>query len=315
MPRKKMIIALILTFPSLIVFWLFIHLQDYDYWYLCFSCTDSYLPNFRNQDFMKLPESDCRDRPPFLVLLVSTTHEQREARAAIRKTWGKQRVIQGKRVDTYFLLGLMGKRNVKEINLAQENLIYKDIIQGNFIDSYYNLTIKTIMGMVWITHHCPQASYVMKTDSDMFINTFYLVELLLRKNQTSNFFTGVLMWNHRPFRNIFSKWYVSKREYVGETYPPFCSGTGYVLSTDVAQKIYNISMSIPFFKLEDVYVGMCLDRLKIPLQELHNETTFFASKPAFSICTYRNIVTSHGVQPLEIVMYWEALKGSRDELC
>ncbi|KAM4046761.1 beta-1,3-galactosyltransferase 5 [Anomaloglossus baeobatrachus] len=295
MNRKKVIFASLLIFPALFMFGLFIKLQDFNIWYFCLGCSDNYVQyrfDFSNRVFMKLPEATCKKSPPFLVLLVTTTYGQKAARQAIRKTWGKEIVIQGKRVVTYFLLGTRENESVKEkLTLAQESILYKDIIQRKFVDSYYNLTIKTLMGMEWITYRCPQTTYVMKTDTDMFINTFYLVELLLRRNQTSNFFTGILKPNDSPIRSIFSKWYISKREYEGEKYPPFCSGTGYVFSRDVAQKVYNISMTTPFFKLEDVYVGMCLDQLKIQLQELHNKPTFFASKPPFSVCTYRNIVT------------------------
>ncbi|KAG9465843.1 beta-1,3-galactosyltransferase 5 isoform X2 [Eleutherodactylus coqui] len=319
MARKKVIFTSLLIFPSLVMFGLFIHMQDIDLGYFCLSCSGSYFHykfDYNNKVFLKLPEVDCRQTPPFLVLLITTTYSQKEARMAIRKTWGKERVIQGKRVVAYFLLGQRENESAKEkVILAQESHIYKDIIQRDFIDTYYNLTIKTLMGIQWITHHCPQASYIMKTDSDMFVNTFYLVELLLRKNQTSNLFTGKLKLNDRPIRMPFSKWYISKREYAMARYPPFCSGTGYVFSIDVAQKIYNVSMRMPFFKLEDVYVGMCLERLKIPLQELHEHTTFFADKHPFSICAYRKIVTSHEVQPAEIGMYWEALRRSREEPC
>ncbi|XP_056415663.1 beta-1,3-galactosyltransferase 5 [Hyla sarda] len=319
MPRKKVIFASLLILPAMLMVALFIKVQDYEIWYFCLSCSESYLHysfDYSNKVFMKIPNIDCRQSPPFLVFLVTTTHGQKEARSAIRQTWGKERLIQGKKVVTYFLMGTRENESAKEkVILAQESIIHRDIIQRNFLDTYYNLTIKTLMGLDWITHHCPQASYVMKTDTDMFINTFYLVELLLRKNQTTNFFTGILKPNDSPIRNIFSKWYINKREYAGEKYPPFCSGTGYVLSTDVAQKIYNISMSTPFFKLEDVYVGMCLERLKIPLQELHSKETFFASKLPFSVCTYRNIVTSHEVQPHEILLYWQALQRSGDEHC
>ncbi|XP_069801487.1 beta-1,3-galactosyltransferase 5 [Dendropsophus ebraccatus] len=319
MARKKVIFASLLMFPALLMVGLFIKVQEYEIWYFCLSCTESYLNygfDYGNKIFMKLPDVDCKDSPPFLVFLVTTTYGQKEARSAIRHTWGKERLIQGKRVVTFFLLGTRETESAREkVNLAQENIIHRDIIQRNFVDTYYNLTIKTLMGLEWVTHHCPQASYIMKTDTDMFINTFYLVELLLKKNQSSNFFTGILKPDDSPIRNIFSKWYISKREYGGQKYPPFCSGTGYVFSTDVAHKIYNISMSVPFFKLEDVYIGMCLERLKIPLQELHSKEIFFASKLPFSVCKYRNIVTSHEVQPQEIVLYWEALQRAGGELC
>ncbi|XP_063812662.1 beta-1,3-galactosyltransferase 5 [Pseudophryne corroboree] len=317
MARRKLIFLATLVFSSLGMF--FLALYSLNLCNYCFSKDYRYVPYHFNNNrkmFQKVPDVNCRQSPPFLVLLVTTTHDQNIVRMAIRETWGKERWIKGKQVVTYFLLGASAKQNGNEENmLIKESIAYKDIIQRNFIDSYYNLTLKTLMGIDWITHYCPQANYVMKTDTDMFVNTFYLVELLLLKNQTTNLFTGILKPNDSPIRSIFSKWYISKQEYEGEKYPPFCSGTGYVFSVDVALKIYNTSTSVQFFKLEDVYIGMCLDRLKIRLQELHSKPTFFASKPPFSVCKYRHIVTSHGVQPKEILLYWETLKTSRNEQC
>ncbi|XP_030059685.1 beta-1,3-galactosyltransferase 5 isoform X2 [Microcaecilia unicolor] len=259
---------------------------------------------------------DCKKNPPFLVILVTTEYWQLQARTAIRQSWGKERIIGDKRIVSFFLLGTLERQNKSaETRIISESLKYKDIIQKNFIDTYYNLTLKTLMGMEWVHHFCPQSSFVMKTDTDMFINTFYLTELLVRKNRTTNFFTGSINSKDHPIRNKVSKWYISEIEYPGEWYPPFCSGTGYVFSTDVANQIYIISPSVPYFKLEDVYVGLCLDKLRIPLEELHSENTFFPSKVKFSICRFRKIVTCHHVQPSEILMYWNALQSSQDDEC
>ncbi|XP_029434696.1 beta-1,3-galactosyltransferase 5-like [Rhinatrema bivittatum] len=270
----------------------------------------------RSDTFLLLPDIDCRENPPFLVILVTAEPWQLEARAVIRQTWGKERIIEDKRVVSFFLLGTMEKKNKQaEASIISESLKYKDIIQKNFTDSYYNLTLKTLMGIEWVHHFCPQSSFVMKTDSDMFVNTFYLTELLVRKNRTTSFFTGFLKPEEYPIRDKNSKWYVSEIEYPGQRYPSFCSGTGYVFSTDIAKQIYKVSPSVPYFKLEDVYVGLCLDKLRIPPEELHTEHTFFSEKLDFSICRFRKIVTCHRVQPHELLMYWDALQISQDELC
>lgn len=48
----------------------------------------------------------------------------------------------------------------------------------------------------------------------------------------------------------------------GNTYPIYLSGTGYVMSMDVATKLYNASLTTPVFHLEDVYLtGMCETRI------------------------------------------------------
>ncbi|NXI49076.1 B3GT5 galactosyltransferase, partial [Chloroceryle aenea] len=93
-----------------------------------------------------------------------------------------------------------------------------------------------------------------------------------------------------PIRKTESKWYVSREEYPGNTYPPFCSGTGYVLSTDVATQIYNVAESTSFIKLEDVFIGLCLDKLKIQPEELHSEQTFFPERIRFSVSRFKKIV-------------------------
>lgn len=42
--------------------------------------------------------------------------------------------------------------------------------------------------------------------------------------------------------------------YSGNTYPNYLSGTAYVMSIDVAQRLYNVSLTTPIFHLEDVYL-------------------------------------------------------------
>lgn len=42
--------------------------------------------------------------------------------------------------------------------------------------------------------------------------------------------------------------------YDGEFYPNYLSGSGYVFTMDTARKLYNSSMDVPLFHLEDVYL-------------------------------------------------------------
>ncbi|XP_005430653.1 beta-1,3-galactosyltransferase 5 [Geospiza fortis] len=279
----------------------------------CLFCESSQgylLPTetFRRMEgnFSQLPDVDCHKNPPFLVLLVACSSQQLDARMAIRHSWGRERTVAGKRLVTLFLLGSPGDPS-QQAGLAAEGQTYRDIIQKNFTDTYYNLTLKTMMGMEWIHRFCSQASFAMKTDTDVFVNVFYLTELLLRKRKSTGLFTGFLKLHEYPIRTRRSKWYVSREEYPGATYPPFCSGTGYVLSSDVASQIYNISESVPFIKLEDVFIGLCLDKLKIQLEELHSEQTFFPERIRFSVPRFRKIVTCHGIKPAEQLSYWNLL--------
>lgn len=264
--------------------------------------------------FLHRPDINCSRNSPFLVILVTSTHSHPKARMAIRDTWGKETFVANKRIVTFFLLGTTLSQ-YDQIVVMHESLKYGDIIQKDFIDTYYNLTLKTMMGIEWVNKYCPQSMFVMKTDSDMFVNTFYLTELLIKKNRSTRFFTGFLKENEHPIRNPLSKWYVSKYEYPGSTYPPFCSGTGYVLSTDIANQVYKISENVSFIKLEDVFIGLCLAELNIRLEELHSQQTFFPERISFSTCRFKKIVTCHRIKPNELRTYWNALKQSMNEVC
>lgn len=288
---------------------------------VCFSCNNGsamFIFNFGadNGTFLLLPDARCQQKPPFLVILVTARPKDVQARTAIRRTWGKDQTIGNKRIAVFFLVGTLAEWERKaEADIAAESLVYRDIIQKNFTDTYFNLTVKTVMGLEWVDHFCPQTKFVMKTDTDMFVNVFYLTELLVKKNRTTKFFTGYQKLHELPIRSRISKWYVSEEEYPDNLYPPFCSGTGYILSTDVAHDVLTISESIPFFKLEDVFVGMCLQTLNIKPEPLHSEETFFPDKIEFSICRFRKIVTCHHIRPSELLIIWNALNRTTDEKC
>ncbi|XP_004695825.1 PREDICTED: beta-1,3-galactosyltransferase 5-like [Condylura cristata] len=264
--------------------------------------------------FLQLPDSDCERNAPFLVLLVTSAPQQAAARSAIRSTWGRERTVRGKRVRALFLLGATPSRDLAQA-VAREGQQHRDTVQKDFLDTYDNLTLKTMMGMEWVHRYCPQAAFAMKTDSDMFINVDYLVELLLKKNQTSRFFTGLLYKNSLPVRRRSNKWFLSREEYQWGTFPTYCDGTGYVFSSDVASLVYHVSESVRFIRLEDVFVGLCLQKLKIRPRQLHTVQTFFPKGLPFSVCRYRKIVSSHHIKPQEMRLYWYGLESSRGEEC
>lgn len=262
----------------------------------------------------------CRKNNTFLVLLIPVEPHNAEARNAIRKTWGNESVAEG--TVRLFLLGVKdgardsGLRNLQQHSIRAESQQHRDIIQQDYVDSYYNLTIKTLMGMHWVSRYCPNAKYVMKADSDMFVNTEYLVHKLLKANVPREmYFTGYLMRGYKPNRNKDSKWYMPPELYPSGSYPTFCSGTGYVFSGDMAKRIYATSLSIRRLHLEDVYVGLCLSKLNIEPMLPPNEFLFNHWKVSYSSCKYSQLITSHEFRPSELVKYWEHLQKNKDRAC
>lgn len=261
--------------------------------------------------FLINEEDKCKDKTPFLVLLIATTARELQQRRAIRHSWGSEAAVPGAHIVRLFMLGIDTEGHSGDV-LQRESEQYHDIIQQDFLDTYNNLTLKTLMGMRWVASYCSGTRFAMKTDSDVFVNTMHLIENLLRPlpPSTQNYFTGHLMKGHTPIRNKASKWYISEEEFPGDRYHPFCSGTGYVFSGDLAAKIVNASLIVKHIHLEDVYVGFCLNAKGVEIVPV-SYSLFNLHKVPFSPCTYNKIITSHHIEPHEHIHYWEMLQEKK----
>lgn len=57
------------------------------------------------------------------------------------------------RVRAVFLVGQTGD-NETQAKIVDESRLHDDVIQESFLDSYNNLTLKTIMMLKWVTSNC-----------------------------------------------------------------------------------------------------------------------------------------------------------------
>ncbi|KAJ7325046.1 hypothetical protein JRQ81_018066 [Phrynocephalus forsythii] len=249
----------------------------------------------------------CKDNP-FLVILVSSSPSGVKARQAIRITWGSQKSWWGKQVLIFFLLGKgTEQEEATALTLEDESILYGDIIQQDFLDSYNNLTLKTIMAFRWVTEFCSSAQYVMKSDEDVFINMGNLVKFLLNTNASENFMSGYPLIENYPHRGFHKKTYISYDEYPFKVYPPYWSGLGYILDVRLARRVYEMMSHVKPFKFEDVYVGICLGILGVEFLVPEDAELFFLYRIKFDICRYKHLIAVHGISPQEMIMYWQTI--------
>ncbi|KAL2086934.1 hypothetical protein ACEWY4_017993 [Coilia grayii] len=253
----------------------------------------------------------CRRLMPFLVLVVPVHPWNAQAREAIRMTWANETLVRGKAVTTIFLLGAPhSDKDPVQDEVVKESARYGDVVQSDFVDSYFNLTIKTMVIMDWLATYCPGASYAMKIDSDMFLNVENLVEFLLSpETPKENYAAGLLKWGSPVVRDQGSKWFVSEEDYPEPTYPTYLLGMGYVFSNDLPEKLVQVSKGIRLFNIEDAYVGLCLKHLGIAPRSPPNSAQFrmWASWP-FKYCDYAKAITTILSSPPELLMVWKAFK-------
>lgn len=263
----------------------------------------------RNYKFIINDTPTCKSTTPFLVLVVPVAPSNVAARDAIRKTWGSEKLVLGQRVETVFILGLPGGSDAEQQQerVRQENQQYHDLIQSNFQDSYRNLTIKTMMMIEWLAAHCANASYVMKVDSDIFLNVQNLVKLLTDVSTAKqNYMTGLVWWHSPVLRNPFNKFYMPSSVIAEPEYPPYPLGMSYVMSMDLPGKILGVSPQIKPLYIEDVHLGFCLKRLGISPTD-PPEKTMFLVNPRFALdgCDISKViaVTTSGIE--QATSYWE----------
>ncbi len=162
-------------------------------------------------DTCYLHEPHTIGEEPHFVIFVLSRHAAMAEREFIRTTWANNSHYSDvgiKRPFVFFVCGMEPHSDCVNNSLHNEVLIKKDILVINMVDSYDNLTLKSILAMRWIeTRLGDSVKYVIKTDDDVMLNTFRWMSVL-----NSNFFRYV--WQ-RPEVKREGKYIVRKEKYRG----------------------------------------------------------------------------------------------------
>lgn len=194
----------------------------------------------------------------FLLILVLSAPPNSDRRTVIRRTWGNDRSVQ-MRWKTVFLVGQALGSNSQSENIDAESTIYGDVIRGSHIDHYHNLTLKTQMGLEWASGYC-DFNYLLKVDDDVFVNPYNLLDHLGKPDtQVTNLYMGRCFFNGTVLR--VGKHGVTTKEYSASTYPAYCNGPAYLLSSDLVHKLVELFDTYIPFRLEDVYIGILIHEI------------------------------------------------------
>lgn len=152
-----------------------------------------------------------------------------------------------------FVLGLSNNREMQR-RLEKENGLHGDILQGNFSDTYDNLTIKSLFFLRWVSKNCEShLKYVLKIDDDVFTVLPDTRDYLMHNTKLNDYtIAGSVFPNSPPNRDPYHKWYAGK--YEGNRFPKYVSGTAYALPYALIKPLLDAAFKIPFLKLEDVFV-------------------------------------------------------------
>uniref|UniRef100_UPI003AB07944 beta-1,3-galactosyltransferase 1-like n=1 Tax=Centroberyx gerrardi TaxID=166262 RepID=UPI003AB07944 len=278
-----------------------------------------YFVAYPHQYHFILDEPDqCQQRRPFLVLMIPVAPQNRAARDAIRKTWARETTVLGRVVSHYFFLGLAkegdGAETLQE-QVLQESREHHDLLQSDFLDTYQNLTIKTMVMLEWVASRCPGVPYGMKIDSDMFLNVRNLVQMLQKAPQHT-YITGMVARGAPVVRDPNSKWFLPEEVFPDSHYPPYALGLGYVFTLDLAKKFIEASKHVKAVYIEDVYLGLCLRYMGINPTDPPNGGLFKASMPyIWSSCYWTRVITTILNSPQQLLDVWQSYQTKAQTGC
>lgn len=254
----------------------------------------------------------CQNNP-VLLLAIKSLESHFDRRQAIRQSWGNETTIRNKTIARIFLLGKSSQADdfpdLSEM-LQFESNQHKDILLWDYRDTFFNLTLKEVLFLEWISKSCPNIQYIFKGDDDVFVNTMQILEYLdtLDKNKAKDLFIGDVITNAGPHREKKLKYYVPESMFEG-VYPPYAGGGGFLYSGYLAKRLHNISYQVALYPIDDVYTGMCLRKLGLAPEKHKGFRTFdILQKDRHVTCAYKNLILVHSRSPQEMIRIWNRLQ-------
>ncbi|KAJ9579083.1 hypothetical protein L9F63_024814, partial [Diploptera punctata] len=243
-----------------------------------------------------------------LIIAVTSAPSHKDARMAIRQTWGHYR--QRNDMNIAFLIGSTNNKSLSE-ELQQENKLYGDLICARFLDSYNNLTLKTISMLEWVDNYCNHVSFVLKTDDDMFINIPKLLNFIEKHAKEKKVIFGRLAKKWKPIRNKKSKYYVSPNQYQPPVFPDFTTGPAYLMTGDVIHDLHTAALGKTYLKLEDVFItGIVAQDVKIKRTHVNE---FLNKRVTFNACNIQKGISIHMIKPPEQFDLWKKLLDGKSK--
>jgi hypothetical protein len=154
--------------------------------------------------------------------------------------------------------------------VREESDRYGDILQGDFIETYFNLSFKSIMSWQWMHKRCNLSlvQAVLKVDDDVMVNTPLLLSNVSKSVESREFICHI-----NAGQTIESNVQYVEFPWRRSVYNTYCTGVWFVLSPSLVEQLYSTAEMNMGYLHDDVYVGMlasCIDSVKFK----HGEVLF-----------------------------------------
>ncbi len=138
--------------------------------------------------------------------------------------------------------------------IKEEAAKFNDLVIFNFLDTYRNLTVKTLCSLHFV-NVAYDTKYVFKSDDDVFLKLTKILNFASHyRSISSNVVFGKVSSKAQTQRS--GKWALSMEEYAEEIIPDYCTGPLYGLTTGAVKALLAANKNIPLFSIEDAAMGL-----------------------------------------------------------
>ena len=228
----------------------------------------------------RLPPVQCTSngtsRQVWLLIVVFSTPDPHgeKMRLAARNTWITHRIPPTIKLVVKFVLGTKGLHKHQIRTLNNEQRVYKDLLLfEDHIDGYYHLTTKLQLSVLWAIYN-EQFDYLVKTDDDVAVNLYNMVEGLIKLGCPGNLYWGRFIQKKPETKG---KWKETNWP-LCNIYIPYCAGLGYVLGRQAVEAIAPYGRYLRQFKFEDVSMSLWLSPYNLMRIDSQEEFQFRNNK-------------------------------------
>lgn len=244
-----------------------------------------------------------------LTFIVKVRVDNFKRRKTIRKIWGfENQLLPNVSLRTIFNTGLSKSKLINK-HIRNEFHTFQDILQSNYLDSYRNNTLKSIMGINWAAEYCKSTDFFLMVDDDMLVSVKNLVKALKDENYTRSnlLYMGYTMEESESIRDMDDIHYVPESQYPYKFYPTYVSGGAIIFSQLSMQIIKKAIPKIKMFSVDDAFIGVVANAFRIPAI-YHTEIKMFDTIDMQNWSLHTETIASHFLDSFNnVVKIWNIL--------
>lgn len=140
---------------------------------------NTYAHSYIIRNEKKCQDVDTREYEKVVILyIIKSALNHQKRRDVIRKSWGWEQRFSDVVIKRIFVVGVSKDDNQVQRKIYAEQAQNNDMVQVDFVDSYYNNTLKTMLSFRWVIQNCPKSQFIMFSDDDMYVSTKNLLKFI-----------------------------------------------------------------------------------------------------------------------------------------